>query len=65
MLNIVGEIRRLIATLADIRVKIYQAEKVEKALTIILKVVGKASIELQKQIRDELRKAAIDLELDG
>ena len=65
VLGIIGESRRLVATMTDVRIKIYSVEKVEKALMIMYEEIGKESIELQKRIRDGLRRAAIDLELDG
>lgn len=51
--------------MADIRAKIYNVEKVEKALLIMYEEIGKESIDCQKRIRDRLKRAAIYLELNG
>ena len=60
-----AEIRKLISAMADIRVKIYHVESVEKALAVMYEEIGRESIETQKRIRDRLQKSAIHLELDG
>jgi transposase-like protein len=60
-----AEIRKLITAMADIRVKIYHAETVEKALKIMFEEIGNESPECQKRIGDRLRKSSIYLELDG
>jgi len=54
-----AEIRKLISAMADIRVKIYHVESVERALRIMDEEIGKESIETQKRIRDRLQRANI------
>jgi transposase len=61
----VAEIRKLITAMADIRVKIYHTETVEKGLRVMFEEIGNESQECQKRIRDRLRKSSIYLELDG
>ncbi len=60
-----AEIRKLISTMADIRTKLYQNEKVEKALRIIIEEVRDESQECQKRIVDRLERAGIHFEFDG
>jgi hypothetical protein len=61
----VAEIRKLITSMADIRVKIYHVEAVEKALKVMYGEIGNESMECQKRIRDRLRKSSIHFQLDG
>lgn len=61
----VAEIRKLISSMADIRVKIYHVEAVEKALRVMYDEIGSESIETQKRIRDRLQRASINFQLAG
>ncbi len=60
----VAEIRKLITSMADIRVRIYHVEAVEKALKVMYEEIGNESMECQKRIRDRLRKSSIHFQLD-
>ena len=60
----VAEIRKLISAMADIRVKIYHVESVEKALKVMYQEIGNESLECQKRIRDRLQRASINFQLD-
>jgi len=61
----VAEIRKLISSMADIRVKIYHVESVEKALSIMYEEIGRESVEVQKKIRNRLQRASINFQLAG
>ena len=58
-----AEIRKLISAMADIRVKIYHVESVEKALTVMYKEIGKESVETQQRIKNRLQRAAISFQI--
>lgn len=60
----IAEIRKVINSMSDIRVKIYHTESVERALGIIMQEVGKENAELQGRIRARLQKRAIDFVVD-
>ncbi len=60
-----AEIRKLISAMADIRVKIYHAETVEKAIKIMFEEIGNESPECQKRVRDRLERCSINFPLDG
>lgn len=64
VLFIIAESRRLVATMTDVRIKIYSVEKVEKALIIMYEEIGKENIDCQKRIRDRLREASIPFQVD-
>ncbi len=60
-----AEIRKLIATFADIRMKIYAVEKVEKAIRMMMEEIGRESIELQRRIAHRFREAGISFQTGG
>jgi len=60
-----AEIRKLISAMADIRVKIYHVETVEKAIKIMFEEISNESPECQKRIRDRLERCSINFPLDG
>ena len=60
-----AEIRKVIASLVDARVKIYHVESVEKALAIMYEEISKESNELKKRITDRFRRAAIHFDFTG
>lgn len=60
----VAEIRKLISAMGDIRFKMYQVEKVERALKIMFEEIGNESKECQKRIRDRLERSSMCFQLD-
>jgi len=60
-----GEIRKLISTFADIRTRIYQAEKIEKIIAIMMHQIGEEDIELQRRIAHRFREAGISFQTGG
>ncbi len=57
-----AEARKLITAMADIRTKIYDSERPEKAYIIMLEIISEASDELKKKIRDRFQRSAIHFE---
>jgi hypothetical protein len=63
-IKLTAEVRKLITSMADIRIKIYHAEDVERALLIMFQEIGNESLDCQKRIKTRLKKASIPFRLD-
>jgi len=63
-IKLTAEVRKLITAMADIRIKIYHAEDVERALLIMYQEIGNESLECQRRIKERLQKASIPFRLD-
>jgi len=64
VIKFTAEARKLITAMADIRIKIYHAEDVEKALLIMYQEIGNESLDCQKRIKERLQKASIPFRMD-
>ena len=59
-----AEARKLLTAWCDIRIRIYKAETVERALVIMLEEIGNESPECQKRIRDRFERCSIPFHVD-
>jgi len=60
----VAEIRKIIKTLGDLRLRFFHQATVEKALLIMFKEISRESPECQRRIRNRLERASIILPVD-